>query len=290
MHPLTFHPLPLDITQITAPINQPGSMQLLPFHMLGEVNFERLCTRLAQVQPHIIEARQFGTKGQRQDGIDVLARLDNSASVMTYQCKCYLQYTPGELAQAVYEFLYKKVPNRPTNVAEYRGRKDPPENKWAKAGNSLILCVACEAKTANLTQEKDDQIERLKLHLIGFEVWDQADLTIKLQAFPEIILDFFNLEWVEQICGRAKRDEFDFSIDQIITLPTEAVVPKTPSGALRSESRIVPMLFRKDERREIVNWLRTADTQELRVFIGPGGVGKTRFFLEVAKTLRNVGC
>ena len=59
----------------------------LPIGQLTWENFERLCVRIAELEADVEYCRQYGVRGQDQEGIDLFAweRARNSYTV--YQCK-----------------------------------------------------------------------------------------------------------------------------------------------------------------------------------------------------------
>jgi tetratricopeptide (TPR) repeat protein len=265
-------------TPAVFPIRASGEIQTLPFYNLGDKNFERLCARLASVKPGVLEALIYGTNGQEQYGIDVYARLENSQNHTVYQAKCYTEYEPAKIVKAVDVFLYKEEKTYTTK----RNQNADPEKKWAVKGNKFILCVSCKLEETQYEQTIKEQRARLELFEIGFEVWDETRITNELCQQPEIVLDFFDLPWVQTICGQHAHDRLNNNLEHIVRIPHETEPAKTPSGYLRSERRTVPFGFRLQECKEFLRWLNSTTDFQIKVFTGIGGIGKTRFFLEMA--------
>ncbi len=283
---LRIHLQPKDIADIPNPINKAGTEELLPFYALGQKNFERLCARLAATQENVLEAKLFGTQGQAQYGIDVYTQLKGTDTKTLHQCKCYAQdkYKKEDVAEAVYEFLYDGE-----HSADQRdNRVDAPERLWAQLGNTFVLSVACSLEHTDFKTAEETQKKRLGKFGIDFFIWDQIQLTARLKQQPEIVLDYFGILWVEKVCGIEARNRIDNKFDDFVQIPSSAIQrKKTPSGALRSESRAVKLMFRKQEKREIVEWLCSESTQEIQVFTGIAGIGKTRLLLEMGRILHD---
>jgi hypothetical protein len=255
------------------PIRAAGEIQTLPLHKLVNKNFERLCARLASVQPGVLEALIYGTNGQEQYGIDVYTRLENSQNHTVYQAKCYAEYDPAKVIEAVDVFLYTDK----TTYSSKRKSNASPEKKWAIKGNTFILCVSCKLEETQFEQTIKEQRTRLEYFGIGFEVWDETRITNELRQQPEIVLDFFDLPWVQAICGQHAYDRLNNNLENIVRIPHETEPAKTPSGYLRSERRTVPFGFRLQECKEFLRWLNSKTDYQIKVFTGIGGIGKTRW-------------
>ncbi len=278
---------------VSPPIQASGELQQLPLYQLGAKNFERLCARLASVQTGVLEALLYGVNGQDQHGIDVYARLKDSSNHTVYQAKCYSNPDEVNLAEIVYTLLYENPKtaqgkSRNPNVTELK-KTGEPEKKWAKQGNTFVLCVACKCEKTHFETDKQVQRERLEQLGIGFEVWDEVRITNELRKHPEIVYDFFGLEWVRKLFSdESTYIRFKDNLDDLVKIP----VPRshtTPSGALRSENRSVPFRFRRQERKKYIEWLNKSDDFAVKVFTGKGGIGKTRLFLEIARIMRCLG-
>jgi hypothetical protein len=76
-----------------------------PFHQLDEYTFQRLCCELHARQLGIATCAVYGTRGQRQRGIDLLAHRRGSTEKEIGQCKCYEDFPPAEIRKASEEFL-----------------------------------------------------------------------------------------------------------------------------------------------------------------------------------------
>jgi hypothetical protein len=68
--------------------------------------FERFCLDVVNALPDVRYADFYGTQGDKQDGIDILAELTNGDQ-RTYQCKKYASFGPKRAETAVKDNVYK---------------------------------------------------------------------------------------------------------------------------------------------------------------------------------------
>lgn len=83
---------------MTPPEMPPGIRpgELPSFHKLTEYPFQDLCRDLFAVEPGIATCVQYGTRGQTQYGIDMLAHCKDGDGIEVGQCKCYKKFSPPE--------------------------------------------------------------------------------------------------------------------------------------------------------------------------------------------------
>ena len=93
--------------------------QVLPLEGLAWEDFERLCVRLVRREADIEHCQLYGTRGQKQHGIDILGRLKGVPSYALYQCKQVEDFGPSSIKKAVKGFL---------------------DGKWSKQANRFVLC------------------------------------------------------------------------------------------------------------------------------------------------------
>ncbi len=164
-------------TIIDPPINT--NSQELPLEKLSWEDFEKLCLAIVQVDFPISDCEIYGTKGQAQEGIDIYARKSNGR-YNTYQCKRYQEFDLGDLNKAIEYFKTKKFYN---------------------LSDSIYLCTSCKwSKT-----QVQDRLEELRTELekadIALVKWDKIQLSRILKSQPQIVFDFFGLEWVKKFNG-----------------------------------------------------------------------------------------
>lgn len=155
------------------------AIQELPLEKLSWEDFEKLCLTIVQTNFSINDCEIYGIKGQAQEGIDIFARQQNGR-YSSYQCKRYQEFDLSDINKAV----------------EYFKNKD-----FYSKSDSLYLCTSCEW---NKTQVQD-KFEELKTELqkenITLVKWDKIQLSRLLKDKPQIVFDFFGLEWVKKFNG-----------------------------------------------------------------------------------------
>lgn len=164
---------------IRRPVSQPRAQQL-PVDELSFDNFQRLSVRLLTAMKDAIHCQEYGTPGQKQEGIDLYARIPGQCKIEVWQCKRYDKFTASDVEAAVVAFLNGKL------VAD-------------TAKFVLVTSAATEDRSladADLAAAKELQVRKIEFVLMG-----RTSLTTELKAHPEIIDDFFGRDWVEVCCG-----------------------------------------------------------------------------------------
>lgn len=155
------------------------TIQELPLEKLSWEDFEKLCLVIVQTDFSINDCDIYGRKGQAQEGIDIFARQSNGR-YSSYQCKRYQEFDLNDLNKAVKYFKTKK----------FYGISD-----------KLYICTSCEWSKTQI----QDRFEELKTE---FEIenktlikWDKKVLSKLLKDKPQIVFDFFGVEWVRKFNG-----------------------------------------------------------------------------------------
>jgi NACHT domain-containing protein len=155
--------------------------QELPLDQLTWENFERLCLRVVESESMIEQCYEYGTRGQDQHGIDLLARNRNDGNISVYQCKRVKAFGPASIEAAVTKFL---------------------QESWAGTAAHFVLCTSNDLRTKDCVDEINLQEKRLLEYKTGFEVWNTTRLSGKLKKLPELVYDFFGPAWLVAFCGR----------------------------------------------------------------------------------------
>jgi predicted NACHT family NTPase len=179
------------------------TIQELPLEQLAWEDFEKLCLAIVQIDYPINDCEKYGTKGQGQEGIDIFARKTNGR-YNTYQCKRYQNFKLADLDKAV-EYFKKK--------------------KFYHQSDSLHLCTSCEwnkTQVQDRFEELKTEFEKEKITLVK---WDKIQLSRLLKDKPQIVFDFFGLEWVKKFNGKLALQQISkakkFDAKQIIEFRTE---------------------------------------------------------------------
>ena len=163
---------------------RPG--QLPPFHELDEYTFQELCRDILDAEPSVATCEVYGTRGQAQYGIDLLAVAADGDGIEVGQCKCYENFTPRQIERVREEFF-----------EHYGSHWQPRKVK------RFILFVAGDLSS---TQHQDKILEERDLFAafgIGYEVWSAAQIRNKLRPRPDIVSTYLQPaeHWVRVICG-----------------------------------------------------------------------------------------
>lgn len=169
-------------TPVSSTVSTPVETKLhhLPIEELAWEDFEKLCLAIVQTEFSINDCEIYGTKGQAQAGIDIYARKANG-KYSAYQCKRYETY---------------KISNLDDAVSYFR------KGKYADISDEFVICTSCEWNTTQI----QDRFEELKQEYkskynIELVKWDKIQLERKLKDFPQIVFDFFGIEWVRKFNG-----------------------------------------------------------------------------------------
>jgi len=152
------------------------------FHTLGDDVFEDLCRELIQEDDGVQSAERYGTRGQRQEGVDILIDYrDQSKGVG--QCKSHERCDEALIRTACTEFLKHA-------------------QRWRDEGvRTFILFIAADTRRTQLHRERTRQRERLRHAGFAFTVWSGAVLKSKLRKQRQLVRHFIPL-LEEYICGR----------------------------------------------------------------------------------------
>lgn len=153
--------------------------QTLPFTTLTWENFERLCLRLARLSGNVEDVRRYGTRGQKQQGIDLYVHR-YGGEYETWQCKRCKTMTKTVLRDSVKKFL---------------------EGDWAKRTKKFRFAVASSLNPTELAEEIEVQRVFCESSNIIFSPMDSDKLSIMLKDHPQLVDDFFGRHWVEAFNG-----------------------------------------------------------------------------------------
>lgn len=177
-------------SQINPPVQT--RKQELPFGELAWEDFEKLCLRLARQKAYIEYCDLYGERGQKQEGIDLYAKIESSEKYWVYQCKREKNFTPTKIKKAVTKFL---------------------DGEWAKKSECFFLCTTDSLGATQKSKKIEEQREILKAQGIRLESWDNRRLSEILKDKPEIVDDFFGRNWVKVFCGEDEARKLEKRLD-----------------------------------------------------------------------------
>ena len=154
------------------------------FYEMDEYAFQYLCCDLFAAQTGIATCEVYGTRGQSQQGIDLLAYCNDGIHTQVGQCKCYQDFQPRQIRAASDEFF---------EHIDYWQRKKV---------RRFILFVACELTTTQRLEAILTERERFAGYGIQYEAWSAITLRQKLAPYREIVYRYTRSnDLVETICG-----------------------------------------------------------------------------------------
>ena len=158
--------------------------QILPFNELSWKDFERLILRMVRRECEIEDCVLYGTQGQAQEGIDILAvHREQQSLKICYQCKNVVKFGPSDIISAIDKFL---------------------AGQWTDKAREFVLCVAISLESKQQQDELDRQRSRLAQKDIKLSVWDGSPagmLSERLKNSPDLVDDFFGRAWVKKFNG-----------------------------------------------------------------------------------------
>ena len=159
-----------------------------PFHKLNEYTFESLCRDLLDAEESVETCDEYGTRGQTQHGVDLLAYRADECGIELGQCKRYASCTSRKIVE-VREKFFKHYGD---------------DKRWQPGTvKRFILFITCDLSSTDLQDTISDEREKFKHFGMRYEVWGPAKIRNKLRPHPSIVSTYLdNPEyWVKAICG-----------------------------------------------------------------------------------------
>ena len=185
--------MPPDDVSVKPPVT--SRVQSLPFRELTWRNFERLVLRLVRRQENVRRCTLYGTAGQRQEGLDILAVGTTSDELTCYQCKNVASFGEADIRAAIARFL---------------------KGTWADNASTFVLCVAIPLESTQQVDALVEQGEKLERHGIRFVIWDGSEgghLSEALKQLPALVDDFFGRGWVRAFNGDEEAADLSERLD-----------------------------------------------------------------------------
>jgi tetratricopeptide (TPR) repeat protein len=196
-----------------------------PFLSKDEYVFQQICREVLSHEPDIGSCEIYGTRGQGQRGVDLLASRRIDSKIEVGQCKRRTVLTAAHVRAASKKFF---------EHWEY----------WkSQSVRRFILIAACDISSRKLQDAIARQKQVFRKKRITFEAWGVNDLNGKLLPFRQIVQNFYGPDIADVICGpvaetpalRAVRQWTSHHLGVILTeLETERIAQLE---ALREKSR-----------------------------------------------------
>jgi tetratricopeptide (TPR) repeat protein len=156
------------------------------FHRLGEYPFQELCHDIFEVQEGIATCEIYGTRGQAQKGIDLLASCNDGEATEVGQCKAEKSFSVSKIINASDEFFEHWEFWKDWNIRRF------------------ILFVGCPLDDPKEQNEVKKQRARFRKVGIKYEAWGARTLVTRLSPHRTIAeRHISSREIVDNICGRS---------------------------------------------------------------------------------------
>lgn len=148
-----------------------------------EYAFQCVCAEAYNHEPDVGSCSIYGTRGQKQHGIDLLAYCRNGSRIELVQCRRYSVFGVRELDAAISDFLKER-------------------KRWEKENVRRFVVVTSadisdrELQDAILAEQKKFQRKK-----ILFDVWGCAELCSKLNPHRAAVQQIYGGEDTDRICG-----------------------------------------------------------------------------------------
>lgn len=167
-------------------------LELLPLDVLPWPDFESIQWRLMRDVLGLRDPQMYGTPGQEQLGLDIIAQAVDGSGV-ALQSKRLKQFGPKKIEAAVDKF---RDSTHPFDVSTF------------------IIGVSREVRSDRSLKT----LARLRTEMlpVRLELWDQRELSMRLKNAPLIVIEYFGLDIAERFCT-------PFTIDAQKVPPQNAV-------------------------------------------------------------------
>ena len=185
-----------------------GSGDTRQLYRLPGLKFQALCRDLLDsgADPEISACREYGTPGERQHGIDLIADR-KGGGVDVAQCKCMRDFPPAEIRDASLEFLKYLDLWRSRDVRRF------------------ILLVASEVNQTQRQQEILKQAREFKEQYgILYELWPATKIVNRLRQHRGIVGHHLHPAWAETLCGPNSESSVRIELARHIALTDRLVL------------------------------------------------------------------
>lgn len=202
---------PVSIT----PAPRAASAHQLPLHELGWSDFEGLLWRVMRDVEGLGDARIYGVPGQKQQGIDLVARSGDDRGV-ALQSKRVSTFGPTKVQAAIDEF---RNTTRPFPVGRF--------------------VLGLSRKLSNAAHERYDTLKaemQASRPSVVLELWDAPVLNLKLKRAPQIVIEYFGRDIAQVFCD-------EFTIQSVVIPPADYVavreaLARTPEVTTGAKDKI----------------------------------------------------
>lgn len=223
-----------------------------PFYEIGEYRFQEMCQDLFEAEASISTCNIYGTRGQKQYGVDLISSRADGDGIEVGQCKCYEKFSTSNISEASEDFF------------SYWDR-------WSnKRIQRFILFVACNLDSR---QHQDEIIRQRELFLrygIVYETWSGSTIRNRLQTHPEIVRTYLSNpeHWLREICGFSPQSNISDisslkrSVVEIALINQNEQLLSQISNNTEKQLEQQRTLWRKGNSRKVIEWVKQLKTNQ----------------------------
>lgn len=165
---------PISAVNTAAPVGEP----LLDFSSMHPATFEQFCWWLLKKDHTVSGCKRLGGNGTAQEGIDLFAFDEQQPDRLNvFECKAWKNFGATNLTDAVNAFL---------------------DGDWASSTTKYTIVLAQrDIGGIPLARRWATERKRLKAAGIDGDIWTAHNLTLRVQAYPDVLSKFFGRAAVE---------------------------------------------------------------------------------------------
>ncbi len=152
------------------------------FRRADEYAFQCVSAEAYSHEPDVDRCSIYGTRGQKQHGIDLVAYCRDGVHIELVQCRRYAVFGVSELDEAVGDFLKEK---------RWRNEKV----------RRFVVVTAVDISDRHLQDAILAAREKFRRKKIIFDVWGCAELCTKLNPHRPAVQQIYGSDGADRICG-----------------------------------------------------------------------------------------
>ncbi|MBP2302810.1 hypothetical protein [Azospirillum picis] len=154
------------------------------FFEMDDRQFEEMSRALFDKEAHLRNADFYGTPGQKQYGIDIIADRAAGDGVEVISCKCYRKHANWQIKKFSDEFL------------------EHWDDLWKPQGvRRFVLASAARTDTTQMQNAIRAEFKRFKKLGVDYEVWHPGRLQELLRPHRPIVVQYIGAYHATRICG-----------------------------------------------------------------------------------------
>lgn len=162
----------------------PNRSRAPQFADLDERSFEEMCRALLHAEPHLHSVNLYGTRGQKQFGIDIIGHRRDGTGIEVVSCKCMAEVRDRHVRLFSDDFL------------------DYWDSHWrAKKVRRFVLAVAAPTDARQVQDAIESEIARFHpLHVV-YESWGPSQLQERLRPNEGIVRQYLGEHFIPILCA-----------------------------------------------------------------------------------------